>query len=123
MAEIGRIMPAFIFVRRRDIEIETGLVLAGSLIVDLPKQTKPKRRHRRMVAELMQRFIAEAQAGRMPDDAIVYGWPNGQRPADADETIDNDELMTSWAKTRIVIAVRIDPRNDSMIRIDSDLLR
>jgi hypothetical protein len=31
--------------------------------------------------------------------------------------------MANWAKTRIVIEVRVDPRNDGKVRIDSDTLR
>jgi hypothetical protein len=30
-------MPAFVFKRRRDIEIEAGFLLAGNLAVDIPK--------------------------------------------------------------------------------------
>jgi hypothetical protein len=31
--------------------------------------------------------------------------------------------MASWAKDRLSIAVRIDPRNDGLLRIDSDMAR
>ena len=36
--------------------------------------------------------------------------------------VDNDALMASWAKERVVIGVRVDPRNDGYLRIDSDAL-
>jgi hypothetical protein len=118
-----RVMPVFAFLRRRDIELETGMILAGKLIVDIPKTTKPKRRHQRLIAEIVERLTEGARSQQMPDNAMVYGWPNNQRPANADETINNDELMANWAKSRIAIEVRVDPRNDGMVRIDSDALR
>jgi hypothetical protein len=121
--EDKRVMPVFAFFRRRDIELEVGLILAGKLVVDIPKTTKPKRRHQRMIAEIVQRLTEGARSHQMPDDAIVYGWPNNSRPPDADATVDDDALMTNWAKSRIVIEVRVDPHNDGMVRIDSDTLR
>jgi hypothetical protein len=60
----------------------------------------------------------------MPADAIVvYGWRGGRRPDNADATLNNDALTTSWAETRLVIALRIDGRSDGMVQIDSDMLR
>jgi hypothetical protein len=94
-AATGRVMPVFAFARRRDIELEVGLILAGRLIVDIPKTTKPKRRHQRLIAEIVQRLTEGARSQQMPDNAIVYGWPNNRRPANADETVDNDELMAN----------------------------
>jgi len=113
-------MPLFVFARRRDIEIETGLILAGQLIVDLPKRKKPKRRHQQMIAEIVQRLTAEARSGQMPDDVLVIGWHGGRRPDNAID-VDNDALMAAWAKERVVIGVRVDPRNDGLLRIDSDM--
>jgi hypothetical protein len=60
----------------------------------------------------------------MPDQdqtIVAVGWPNNQRPDNADAIIDNDELMTSWAKTRLVIAVRV--HADDKVRVDSDMMR
>jgi hypothetical protein len=99
------------------------MILAGKLIVDIPKTTKPKRRHQRMIAEIVQRLTEGARSQQMSGDAIVYGWPNNSRPPDADATVDDDALMANWAKSRIVIEVRVDPRNDGKVRIDSDALR
>lgn len=118
-----KIYPLFVFARRSDIERETGLILAGQLIVDIPKtRKKPKRREQRMIMEIMERLTAEARSGRMPEDAMVIGWPGGCRPANAVDA-DNDALLAAWAKDRITIVVRVDPRNDGQVRIDSDLLR
>jgi len=121
-AATDRVMPVFAFLRRRDIELEVGLVLAGKLVVDIPKTTKPKRRHQRLINEIVERLTESTRTKQMPDDAVVYGWPGNQRPANAVD-VDNDELMANWAKTRIVCEVRVDPRNDGMVRINSDALR
>jgi hypothetical protein len=121
-----QIMPAFIFGRRRDIELEAGFVLAGSLIVDIPKRAKAaklKRRHERMITNIVEQLIDMARSGQMPDDAIIFGWPRGIRPTNADDIVDNDKLMAAWARERIQIAIRIDPRNDGLIRMDSDIAR
>jgi hypothetical protein len=120
----NRIMPVFAFYRRRDIELETGLILAGKLVVDIPKTAKLKGRQRRLVSHIIRLLTDAARAKQMPDDAITYGWPNGCRPPDADATVDNDELMTRWAKTHLVIELRVDPRNDDKMRLGlTDLLQ
>ena len=119
-------MPAFIFNRRRDIELEAGFVLAGSLIVDIPKWAKAaklKRRHERLITNIIQQLTDMARSGQMPDDAIIYGWPGGIRPPNADDIVDNDKLMAAWARERIQIVIRIDPRNDGLMRMDSDIAR
>jgi hypothetical protein len=117
------ITPAFMFGRRRDIELETGPILAGMLVVDLPKDAKLKRQHRRMIGEIVQRLTAAARAGQMPEDVVeVFGWRDGRRPDNADDFVNSDEAKGNWAKTRLTIAVRVDPRNDGNYRIDSDLL-
>ena len=117
------IMPVFVFIRHHDIELETNLVLAGHLIVDIPKRHKLSKKQQRMITELIKHLAAE----NLPDDAIIYGWPNGRRPVDADNTINNDELMSSWADTRWTIGVRVDPRPfEDMregLRMDSEMLR
>jgi hypothetical protein len=122
-ANATNIMPVFVFARRRDIEIEAGLILAGDLIVDIPKTEKPKRRHQQMVGDIIWMLFADAQSGRMPDDAMIWGWPEGTLPANRDEISNDDELMASWAETRMRIMVRVNPRNDGMMQVDSDMRR
>jgi hypothetical protein len=122
-ANATNIMPVFVFARRRDIEVEAGLILAGDLIVDIPKTEKPKRRHRQMVGDIISMLTADAQSGRMPDDAMIWGWPGGTPPANSDEIRNNDELMASWAKARTRIVVRVNARNDGIMRVDSDMRR
>jgi hypothetical protein len=115
--------PVFVFTRQRDIELETGLTLAGHLIVDIPLTEADENNdaQRILVEEVVQHLTADAQSGRMPDDAFLIGWPEGGgRPANAVD-MDDDALMKAWAETRLRIVLRVDPRNDGMLRIDSDL--
>jgi hypothetical protein len=115
--------PVFVFTRQRDIELETGLTLAGYLIVDIPLTEADENNdaQRILVEEVVQRLIADAQSGRMPDDASFIGWPGGGgRPTNAVDT-DDDALMKAWAETRMRIGLRVAPRNDGMLRIDSEL--
>jgi hypothetical protein len=117
---MSQVMPVFVFGRRRQIETETGLTLAGILIVDLPKRKKPKRRDQRMIANIVEGITAEVKSG-LPDDAILYGWADGVRPPNADEIIGNDELMWGLAKTRITIEVRISPHDGLICLGPTDL--
>jgi hypothetical protein len=119
-----RIMPAFVFERRRRIELEAGFILAGQLIVDIRKGKKLKPSHERRVQAIVASLLDFVQSGEMPEDALIYGWPDDKRPPDADETVDNDALMAAWAKDRMAIVVRIDPRHASEgMRLDSDAMR
>ena len=43
--------PAFVFERRSDIELETGLILAGDLVIDIPKHVQLEERHQRLIME------------------------------------------------------------------------
>ena len=119
---MSQVMPAFVFARKRQIEIETGLTLAGLLVVDLPKGKKLKQRDEQLIVKISNMLTAERKSG-LPDDAIIYGWHGGVRPPNADEIIHNDELMSAWAKTRITIEVRIDPHADGRFRFGPTDLR
>jgi hypothetical protein len=71
------IMPAFVFWRRRNIELEEGFILAGRLFMDIPRRAKLKGADRRMIATIVRKLTEKAQSDQMPDDAIVYGWGDG----------------------------------------------
>ena len=93
------IYPLFVFFRRRDTERANGFVLAGRLIVDIPKKKKKAiRRQQHMIIEIVERLSKQARSGEMPDDAIVYGWPTseGSRPANA-VNVDDEAMMAAWA--------------------------
>ncbi len=115
--------PKFLFARRRDIELEAGFLLAGRLVVDMPKTTKPGGRRGRVVHNIIQSIYKLSQSGEMPDDAMVAGWRNGRKPENAAD-IHDDALMAAWSRTRLIVDLRFDPRPEhDGLRIDSDLLR
>lgn len=59
-------MPTFAFFRRRDIEREVGLILAGNLVVDIPKSRKsPLPHEQRMIAKIIQKLTDGARSGEM----------------------------------------------------------
>jgi hypothetical protein len=60
----------------------------------------------------------------MRDDALIYGWPTGtgHNPLHRVD-VDDAALMEPWAKRCLVIGVRIDPRNDGFVRVDSDMMQ
>ena len=61
-----RVMPAFVFFRRRDIERELGLILAGNLIVDIPKDRKsPLPHEQQMIAEMVRELTDAARSRRL----------------------------------------------------------
>ena len=123
-AQTHQVMPAFVFGRRRDVELEAGFTLAGDLVVDLPERTKLRGRHKRMLQGIVKDLTGMVAAGQMPDDAMVYGWPPGGRPANADAITGNDELMAEWAKTRHHVVIRVDPRkDDGSLRLDTDIAK
>jgi hypothetical protein len=97
--------------QRKAISRMTGLTLAGHLIVDIPLTEADENNdaQRILVEGVVQRLIADAQSGRMPDDAFLIGWPGGRgRPANAVDT-DDDALMKAWAETRMRIGLRVAP--------------
>jgi hypothetical protein len=115
-------MPAFVFQRRRDIELETGLTLAGKLIVDIPKGTEMDANQEQMIGGIVQQLTEEAQSGRMPDNAFIIGWRGGRRPPDADNI--TNEQKAAWSARSVGIAVRVDPRkNTDVMQIDSDIAK
>jgi hypothetical protein len=111
------VLPAFAFGRRHDIEIECGFILAGSLVIDVPKDAEPGEHDLRMVREIVQELTAAARSGKLPENAVAYGWRYGRKPDNAAD----EATIDRWAETRHSIAVRVDPRNDGMVRIDSDI--
>jgi hypothetical protein len=120
---VNQVMPAFVFNRRRDIELETGLILAGDLFVDVPDGAEIESRYQQICESIVQPLIEMAKSKRMPDNAMITGWPLGNHPENADEITDNNELMSAWAKRSLVMSLRIDPRDDGFVRIDSDMAR
>ena len=78
---------------------------------------------RREAQSIVRRLTKTAQSGLLPDDGMAFGWRGGREPVNAVDT-DDDTLMAAWAKDRLCIVVRVDPREETGVpRIDSDVLR
>lgn len=114
--------PLWIFNRRRDIEIEVGLVLAGTLVFDWPDDKKLSGKARRQIRQVIGTLTWLARSGQLPDYAVAGGWAD-KPPPDANEFLDNDIEVGKWAASRYDIVVRVAPRGSGKPRIDSDLLR
>lgn len=120
-----RFMPRFAFIRRLDLEREAGLLLAGTLIVDIPKSRKtPLPHEEQMIAEIIRELVDAAEAGKLPDDAnrVIFGWPGGRRPDDV-SVLDDIAAIEAWMAERVTIGVRVDPHDDlDLMRLDSEAL-
>jgi hypothetical protein len=59
------VMPVFVFERRREIEVEQDLILAGELFVDFNRQS---------LGATIDRLLARARRGTLPEDGFIVGW-------------------------------------------------
>jgi hypothetical protein len=114
--------PLWVFQRRRDIELEVDLVLAGQLVFDARDDQKLSARARRQVGQIIRTLTILVRLGQLPDFAVVAGWRD-KRPADANKLLDDDAALGNWCQDRYDIAVRVAPRGRSHTRLDSDLRR
>ena len=114
--------PLWVFNRRRDIEIEVGLVLAGQLIFDWPDDRKLSVKARRQIKEIIRTLVVLRRLDRLLDYAVVGGWAD-KPPANANEFLNDDAAVGTWAQDRYDICVRVAPRGSGKIRPDSDWLR
>jgi hypothetical protein len=118
------IMPVFAFFRCHDIELEGGFVLAGHLVVDIPKGTKPKRRHQKTLSNIIKGLLRADRAEKLPRHNVAcYGWDENNRPENFREIEDDDALMKAWADRCISVGIRVCAHDDGMMRLDSHLLR
>ena len=117
------VMPAFVFERRRDIELETGLILAGDLLVYILDGAESAEDCQQISKHIIQRLIKKAKSTQMADNGLVGGWREGERPQNAREILNNDKLMSVWAQRSLRMKLRVDSRKDGFMRIDSDIAR
>jgi hypothetical protein len=101
----------FIFVRQSDVELELGLVLAGTLITSFPYRRggAPRRPQRRIIDGVIATLLEALRAERMADDAVVTLWTH-RKPADALEPPYDRELVERHTAAHIVVPVRVDAR-------------
>jgi len=115
------VWPVFVFQRRSHVELEADFILAGQLVVGIPKSRELKQQDLHLIGAIIQQLAGQARAGLMPSNCIAYGWRGGTRPPNAVDT-DNDELMSAWANRSLVIALRIPSQGSEDLCIDSDML-
>ena len=77
-------LPDLLFLRRRDIEAECGLELAGHLLTDLPKSSRPSGRDRELIKRIIKELrellqdtpgVAEVAIWRTEGDGIRLNAP------------------------------------------------
>jgi fructose-1,6-bisphosphatase/inositol monophosphatase family enzyme len=116
------IYPTFVFDRKHEIEIESGLVLAGDLYIDVPPGKMNKARIKKAVAKLVSELVRRARCGAMSLDTVVYGWPEGPVELRVDDT--DHAAMEAWAARGTAIMLRVDDKPDSgFIKIDHEVMR
>jgi hypothetical protein len=112
----------WLFQRRRDIEMEAGLVLAGQTIFDAPDDQKISRKAKRQIKQAIGVLAWLARSGRLADFAVVARWLD-EPPSNASEFLDDDDMLGRWVADRYSIIVRVAPPGSGKIPVDSDLLR
>lgn len=90
------VMPIFVFERRREIEVEEDLILAGKLFVDFNRQS---------LGATIERLLARVRRGTLPEDGFVIGWRGRSRPASAVD----DQAIDPWLEQMTTITLRINP--------------
>jgi hypothetical protein len=90
------VMPVFVFERRREIEVEQDLILAGELFVDFNRQS---------LGATIDRLLARARRGTLPEDGFIVGWRGKSRPAG----VVDDRAIDAWLAQTTAITLRINP--------------
>ena len=114
----------FVFERHHSVELEGGYALAGNLCIDFPKSKGSEKEvpawARKMTEAIIRYLMRMVETGQMK--VRVCGWPQGRCPPNADDIMENDDLLEQWVKDRLVIGVRVHTRHGGLFA-DSELLR
>jgi hypothetical protein len=100
--------PLFIFERDTDIKPETGILFAGKLIVDTPKNEPADQL---LVEDIISRLVDFAHDGSLPDDPniVVVGWRDGMP--------ESDKIRLAWRQQSLSLAIRAEHDDDGPVRI------
>jgi hypothetical protein len=117
-----KVMPDYVFGRRRDIELQSGaqLVLAGFLVTKFPKSKTLGENDRQRIGTVVDRLVSELLAGNMTEGATISMWESGVRPANAVELPIPYEVMEQWMADRTIIAVRVGSNGAGSLTLVSD---
>jgi len=108
MSKKDPVYPDFIFGRRRAIEIEEGLALAGALITRYPRDQALTEPELATIKDLVHYLVDELRAGRLEDEGPYSLWDGGVNPEDAVEIPDiPEDLMKQWGTTCHIIPIRV----------------
>jgi hypothetical protein len=109
--------PEFLFERRPDVEVERGLLLAGLLTIDIPKEPlPPEKRHVGMIDAIVERIVTSAVEGDMPADGLTVGWHgDGAWPPNPID-IEDDDAVAEWRERSLTFFVRVVKREDGTVR-------
>lgn len=101
------VMPAFVFERHRATEIETGLGLAGQLVIgDIPRQARLELRYQYRIFAIIGGLERKARRGILPYNELIIGWRRGRRPAN---TVGYDDAaIDAWLSRSLIITVHVD---------------
>ena len=115
------IMPLFVFERRQRIERECGFMLAGQLIVGIPKGGANKKRNREAIEFIVSQLKEMVESNQLPHNAFIVGWLGGRIPENAAD-IDDDEIMAAWTARSTVIGLRLGAPFGHEFPLDSDAM-
>jgi len=121
MNEAEKVMPHFVFGRRRDIEVQPGaeLMLAGFLVTPFRKGHILGETERRRISVVVDRLVSELLAGQVTEDATMAIWENGKPANSVDLPIPYD-VMETWMTDKTIIAIRVDPHGKGSLTTVSD---
>ncbi len=112
-------LPDFIFSRRRDIELECGLTLAGMLVTDIPTGRKLSKSDGRLVQHIISQLRERVKSA--PDLTNAGIWRTGLKPADGLSPPFDDRLLEE--RCRRCICIMVTSGTESVVKVPSDLLR
>ena len=106
--------PVYLFERRPELE-GWDRILAGTLRLNIFGQRSLSPRARRELVQIIRGLTEDVQAGHMPDDAFVVGWPgDGRKPMNAADVTDA-EVMASWNTRALTLFVRVDRNGEQTV--------
>jgi len=112
-------LPDFIFVRRRDMELEAGLELAGILVTDIPEGTQMRKRDRRLIQQIIVHLRDAVKSH--PDLADAGIWRGGAKPADGLTPPFDERLLED--RCRRCICIMVTSGDEAVVKVPSDLMR